>query len=67
VHGVHCSIFLRLPLFNGNGSGPSSPLQKRISYETLESKYNQRTNVLSRTLIFLLVPIFAALFYALFL
>jgi hypothetical protein len=40
--------------------------EKRISYEILESKYNQRTSVLSRTLIFLLIPIFAALFYALF-
>jgi len=40
--------------------------EKRIGYEILESKYNQRTSVLSRTLIFLLIPIFAALFYALF-
>lgn len=40
--------------------------EKQISYEALESKYNQRTSVLSRTLIFLLIPIFAALFYALF-
>ncbi|HVI78741.1 MAG TPA: DUF3667 domain-containing protein [Candidatus Acidoferrum sp.] len=40
--------------------------EKRISYDLLENKYNQRTNVLSRTLIFLLIPIFAALFYALF-
>lgn len=42
-------------------------LQKeQISYETLETKYNQRTSVLSKTLIFLLIPIFALLFYALF-
>ena len=42
-------------------------LQKeQISYETLESKYNARTSVLSKTLIFLLIPIFALLFYAMF-
>ena len=42
-------------------------LQKeQISYETLEKKYNERTSVLSKTLIFLLIPIFALLFYALF-
>jgi hypothetical protein len=42
-------------------------LQKQqISYEALESKYNGRTSVLSKTLIFLLIPIFAILFYALF-
>jgi hypothetical protein len=42
-------------------------LQKdKISYQALESKYNQKTNVLSKSLIFLLIPIFALLFYALF-
>ena len=42
-------------------------LQKeQISYETLEKKYNEKTSVLSRTLIFVLIPIFALLFYALF-
>jgi hypothetical protein len=42
-------------------------LQKeQISYEALEAKYNRRTSVLSKTLIFLLIPIFALLFYALF-
>jgi hypothetical protein len=42
-------------------------LQKeQISYEELEAKYNRRTSVLSRTLVFLLIPIFAVLFYALF-
>jgi hypothetical protein len=42
-------------------------LQKeQISYETLENKYNKKTSVLSKTLIFLLIPIFALLFYALF-
>src|ERR1700687_1849870 len=42
-------------------------LQKdKISYETLEAKYNKRTGVLSKTLIFLLIPIVAVLFYALF-
>jgi hypothetical protein len=39
---------------------------ERITYQTLESKYDKRTSVLSRTLIFLLIPIFAFLFYALF-
>ncbi|HEX4487460.1 MAG TPA: DUF3667 domain-containing protein [Terriglobales bacterium] len=42
-------------------------LQKeKITYEALEKKYNQRTNVFSKTLIFLLIPIFAVLFYGLF-
>jgi hypothetical protein len=42
-------------------------LQKeQIKYEALEIKYNERTSVLSKTLIFLLIPIFAFLFYALF-
>jgi hypothetical protein len=42
-------------------------LQKEnISYPALESKYDQRTNVLSKTLIFMLIPIFAVLFYGLF-
>lgn len=42
-------------------------LQKnRISYEAFETKYNERTGILSKTLIFLLIPIFALLFYALF-
>lgn len=42
-------------------------LQKeKINYQELETKYNERTSVLSRTLIFLLIPIFALLFYALF-
>lgn len=33
--------------------------REQISYETLEKKYNERTNVLSKTLIFLLIPMFA--------
>jgi Protein of unknown function (DUF3667) len=41
-------------------------LSDRISYQSLEAKYDQRTNILSKTLIFLLIPIFALLFYALF-
>jgi hypothetical protein len=45
----------------------SKKLQReQISYEALEIKYDEKTNVLSRTLIFLLIPIFALLFYALF-
>ena len=41
-------------------------LKEQVSYETLEAKYNRQTSVLSRTLIFLFIPIFALLFYALF-
>ncbi len=42
-------------------------LQKEhISYAALEIKYNERTGVLSKTLIFLLIPIFAFLFWVLF-
>ena len=45
----------------------SQKIQKeQTSYEALEAKYNQKTSVLSRTLIFLLIPIFALLFYLLF-
>src|SRR6267142_5890754 len=45
----------------------SEKLQKdQISYEELEAKYNKKTSILSKTLIFLLIPIFAVLFYALF-
>ena len=40
--------------------------KEQITYENLEQKYNQRTSVLSKTLIFLLIPIFALLFYGLF-
>jgi hypothetical protein len=40
--------------------------REQISYETLETRYNKKTSVLSKTLIFLLIPIFALLFYALF-
>ena len=40
--------------------------QDKTTFPELESKYNRRTNVLSKTLIFLLIPIFAFLFYALF-
>lgn len=39
---------------------------EKISYEALEAKYNERAGVLSRTLVFLFIPIFAAIFYALF-
>src|SRR3954464_3402999 len=42
-------------------------LQKeQVSYETLEQKYDKKTSVLSRTLIFALIPIFALVFYLLF-
>ena len=40
--------------------------KENISYPALQSKYDQRTNVLSKTLIFMLIPIFAILFYGLF-
>ena len=40
--------------------------QEQISYEALETKYDEKAGVLSRALIFLLIPIFALLFYALF-
>jgi hypothetical protein len=39
---------------------------EQVSYEVLETRYNQKTSVLSRTLVFLLIPIFAVLFYGLF-
>jgi len=42
-------------------------LQKeQVSYEAFETKYNHRTSGLSKTLIFLLIPIYAFLFYAFF-
>jgi len=37
-----------------------------ITYQALEAKYDQKTGILSKTLIFLLIPIFAGLFYVLF-
>jgi hypothetical protein len=37
----------------------------QISYEALEQKYDKKTSVLSKTLIFVLIPIFALLFYGL--
>ena len=40
--------------------------RENITYQALELKYNARTGILSKTLIFLLIPIFALLFYALF-
>jgi hypothetical protein len=42
------------------------PRKRRITYEELEHKYNEKTGILSKTLIFLFIPIFAFLFYALF-
>jgi Protein of unknown function (DUF3667) len=38
----------------------------KTDFATLETKYNERTNVLSKTLIFLFIPIYAAIFYGLF-
>jgi hypothetical protein len=40
--------------------------KQHITYEALEAKYDKKTNVLSKTLIFLLIPIFASIFGALF-
>jgi len=39
---------------------------EKISYSALERKYNEKTAVLSKTLIFLLIPIFALLFFMFF-
>ena len=42
-------------------------LQKeKISYAALEAKYNEKANVLSKTLIFLFIPIYAVIFHMLF-
>jgi hypothetical protein len=38
----------------------------KTDFATFEAKYNKRTSVLSKTLIFLFIPIYAAIFYALF-
>jgi hypothetical protein len=38
----------------------------QISYEILAKNYDEKTSVLSRTLIFMLIPIFSFLFYLLF-
>ena len=37
-----------------------------LDFTTFEARYNERTNVLSKTLIFLFIPIYAVIFYALF-
>jgi hypothetical protein len=39
---------------------------EHVSYEMLAKKYDEKTSVLSKTLIFLLIPMFSLLFYALF-
>jgi hypothetical protein len=41
-------------------------LREQTSYQDFEQKYNERTSVLSKTLIFLLIPVFAFLFFLLF-
>ncbi|HEY3178618.1 MAG TPA: DUF3667 domain-containing protein [Casimicrobiaceae bacterium] len=38
----------------------------QISYATLEMRYNERASVLSKTLIFLFIPIYAVMFHTLF-
>jgi hypothetical protein len=38
----------------------------KTNFATFETKYNERTNVLSKTLIFLFIPIYACIFYGLF-
>jgi len=38
----------------------------KTNFATFEAKYNERTNVLSKTLIFLFIPIYASIFYGLF-
>ncbi len=40
--------------------------KESITYAALESRFNDKAGVLSRTLIFLFIPIFALLFYAFF-
>ena len=40
--------------------------EENVSYEALEMKYNEKTTVLSKTLIFLFIPIFSLPFYSLF-
>jgi hypothetical protein len=49
-----------------NGQVEQKLQKERVSYEALEAKYDRRTGVLSKTLIFPLIPVFALLFYALF-
>jgi hypothetical protein len=39
---------------------------EKTNFAIFETRYNERTNVLSKTLIFLFIPIYAAIFYALF-
>ena len=39
---------------------------EKISYAAFETKYNAKANVLSKTLIFLFIPIYAVIFYGLF-
>lgn len=38
----------------------------KTNFATFETKYDERTNVLSKTLVFLFIPIYAAIFYAFF-
>ncbi|HQR10282.1 MAG TPA: DUF3667 domain-containing protein [Casimicrobiaceae bacterium] len=38
----------------------------KADFAAFEAKYNERTNVLSKTLIFLFIPIYATIFYAFF-
>jgi hypothetical protein len=38
----------------------------KMSYTTFETKYNEKAGVLSKTLIFLFIPIYAVIFYGLF-
>ncbi len=57
-----------------NNYYPSSPISRstrncrrsRSATKLFEQKYNKKTSVLSRTLIFALIPIFALVFYVLF-
>jgi hypothetical protein len=37
-----------------------------LTYQSLEARYNDKTSVLSKTLMFLLIPVFAVLFFAFF-
>ena len=64
-------LFTQLHMNNYYATYANSQVNKKmekeqITYQTLETAYNKKTAVLSKTLIFLLIPIFAFLFYALF-
>ncbi len=50
----------------GEAASRESVSKKKISYSAFETKYNEKTGVLSKTLIFLFIPIYGVLFYGIF-